>query len=93
MVRSGIHLSGDDDGDGPAVVLLHGLVGWPPGLRQAVKTVFARNRAEALLAALDGILDMAGLTPRLGERSVPTLAFVGERDAHFRELAAHYEAA
>jgi hypothetical protein len=53
MVRSGIHLSVDDDGDGPAVMFLHGLVGWAPGLRQAVKTLFALNRAEALLAALD----------------------------------------
>jgi pimeloyl-ACP methyl ester carboxylesterase len=57
------------------------------------EVLFARNRPEALVAALDAIFAMPTLTPRLGEISVPTLPFVGESDAHFRDLSAYYEVA
>jgi pimeloyl-ACP methyl ester carboxylesterase len=50
----------------------------------------ARNRPAMLVAALDAILAMPVLTPRLGEIDVPALAVVGERDGPFRELADLY---
>jgi pimeloyl-ACP methyl ester carboxylesterase len=51
---------------------------------------FARNRPAMLAAALDAILAMPVLTPRLAEIEVPALAVVGERDLPFRELADLY---
>jgi pimeloyl-ACP methyl ester carboxylesterase len=52
--------------------------------------LFARNRADSLVAALDAILTMPNLTPRLKEIQVPALAVVGEYDMHFLELASYY---
>ena len=48
---------------------------------QQFEARFARDRARMLAAALDAILAMPQLTPRLGEITVPALAMVGERDA------------
>jgi pimeloyl-ACP methyl ester carboxylesterase len=53
--------------------------------------LFNRNRVGSLIAALDAILTMPKLTPRLKEIQVPALALVGEYDLHFLELAACYE--
>jgi 3-oxoadipate enol-lactonase len=53
-------------------------------------TWFGRNRPGMLLAALDAIVAMPALTPRLGEIREPMLSVVGELDVHFRELADHY---
>jgi len=62
-----------------------------PTFAQRFEVLFARNRVAALVAALDAILSMPALTPRLGEIAVPACSIVGERDTHFRELAAYYE--
>ena len=51
---------------------------------------FARNRPADLVAALDAILAMPTLTPRLGEIRAPFLALVGADDRPFLELAARY---
>lgn len=64
-----------------------------PVFAQEYEAKFACNRASMLAAALDAILAMPALTPRLGEIAVPALAVVGERDAPFREPAAYYERA
>lgn len=64
-----------------------------PSFAAAYDAWFARNRAPMLVAALDAILAMPTLTPRLAEIAVPALAVVGERDGPFRELAAYYEQA
>lgn len=51
---------------------------------------FRLNRPDMIAAALDAILAMPTLTPRLPEIRVPMLSVVGERDLHFRELADRY---
>jgi pimeloyl-ACP methyl ester carboxylesterase len=64
-----------------------------PEFAKKFNTLFQRNRPSSLIAALDAILTMPHLTPRLGEIRVPALAIVGEHDLHFRDLAAYYEKA
>jgi 3-oxoadipate enol-lactonase len=68
-------------------------VGRDPSFAALYETRFARNRPAALVAALDAILAMPALTPRLGEIAVPALTVVGAHDEPFLELAAHYERA
>jgi pimeloyl-ACP methyl ester carboxylesterase len=62
-----------------------------PAFGERFNALFNRNRAGSLITALDAILTMPNLTPRLSEIQVPALAIVGEDDSHFRELAAYYE--
>jgi pimeloyl-ACP methyl ester carboxylesterase len=64
-----------------------------PAFAEKFNTLFNRNRVGSLIAALDAILTMPSLTPRLCEIQVPALAMVGEYDLHFLELAAYYERA
>ena len=61
-----------------------------PLFAQRFEAYLARNRTPMIAAAVDAILAMPVLTPRLGEIAVPALAVVGERDAPFRELTAWY---